>query len=389
MTTADDQLQLHPAADILRDRLLLDVVEENSNIAVNNSRLQLARDFLGKIDLRFGDGCVVSTSLNHSVVIKDYHGYSCLCMFIDCAPLLLSDFFGGSVRMSGQDIGCCREVSLDIDDEDDSIRFKCFLSVNTFVEGFLHGLDSDDLSRLKNMRIGEEQLTHLLATTSAIITLTLEYIIKAIPEELQKTIRILGPRPTFESFDTLHVQLPVDPSDSIECQPLSYSDESRLAIVTSLGCSEFQLRLLEKNHYLKDEQFRLTKIEERLGTVEISHTTGNINLLLKDGELCEGRSGPLSVNENTDATHTGLRFFEIEFHNGAKIWGDFDSEDIHGIETDEIVERMQRTFSGEQPFASTSKLKLAAVSLPFDYVKNVFGVLGVNLGGTVCNDGNA
>jgi hypothetical protein len=51
----DDQLQLHLAADILRDRLLLDVVEENRKIAIDNKTKRVACDFFEWIEFSLGD----------------------------------------------------------------------------------------------------------------------------------------------------------------------------------------------------------------------------------------------------------------------------------------------------------------------------------------------
>ena len=47
MAMNQGKLQLHPAADILRNYLLLDVVEENKRLSNETSRLELALDFLG------------------------------------------------------------------------------------------------------------------------------------------------------------------------------------------------------------------------------------------------------------------------------------------------------------------------------------------------------
>ena len=73
----------------------------------------------------------------------------------------------------------------------------------------------------------------------------------------------------------------------------------------------------------------------------------------------------------------GSRTFVNTYRNGAHMFGLFDEEAMQGMDAEEVVATLQRSLSGERPFAPESKLGLPCVVLPFESVERALSVLGI------------
>ena len=100
-----NQVPLHPAADVFRNQLLIEVGEENNKLERDITRLEEACDFLGRIELHLGSGRVVSATLKQSFIVNNFNGFPCACVDVVPVPIFLSEFGRGRVSMSGQVIG--------------------------------------------------------------------------------------------------------------------------------------------------------------------------------------------------------------------------------------------------------------------------------------------
>ena len=412
-----NQVPLHPAADVLRNQLLLEVGEENDKLERDITRLEEANDFLGGIELHLGSGRVVSASLKLSFTVNNFNGFPCACVDVVPVPIFLSEFGRGRVSMSGQVIGNFPGIADPIlivgENKDDRVRLKIIFSEYSIVEGEIQGLSHDDFLRFKDKTYGDEQVMNYLVTgrglqnPNTLLFIPQMIFVVIITPELRETIRVIGPLPKFESFHNLSEHLPVDPNDSIVCPPPTPSDESRLAIVSALGCTDRQKGLLDKNRSLKSLNYRLSKIEERIEMVEISHTK-KISASLKNGVLSEDSEGspvwkiPLR-QYNADCSiivnnipsleivvagirlypktvtfheaENGMMYFTGTFDNGTKLFGFFDSESSLEMNMDDFGEIARGFTSGEQLFPPTYALVVTHLYFPLDSVQDALDVL--------------
>ena len=217
------------------------------------------------------------------------------------------------------------------DEGDGLVRLCIFLSTNYgYVEGDVQGLNSDDTRLLRDVAPGEDlwQMLCGLAKTSP-VTYAPDVFVIAITSCLRESLRLMNPIQTFNTFDDVEGNpLPFDPCDRIAYPPMLPSDESRAAIITALGGTVCHMKVLEENQRLKDDQFLLIKIKERVGMVEVSHSKGNIKLLLTNGESKkieeEGSRWVVRIGEddcaNADVACADLRLLSCEVLGVRLLW---------------------------------------------------------------------
>ena len=288
--TMEDQLQMHPAADIFCDHLLIEVEDENKKLREDNNLLESARNFLAKIELRLRDGHVISTALKRSFAM-DNHSDNYLSVPIDSDPQPLSEFSAGGVGMLGQNIGSFPGAShlvLGIR-RNGTILLRFSLSKHIAVEGVINGLNDEDHVRFKNKSFGGEQIMLYLTAGVGLqnpntITFTSTMVLMDITPELRITLKLLGPLPSHESMKDDLIRYRKEPRRP-KPLTLSPSDELRLSIVAALGYDDSQIDLLCENHLLKNECYALVRIHAAIGTVEISHPSMKTRLSLKEGKL--------------------------------------------------------------------------------------------------------
>ncbi len=222
---------MHPAIDVYRNQLLLEVGQENAKLENEISRLEASADFLGGIELHLADGSIMSTGIKQSFVVNDFNGVPCLCSpLVNCPAFPLSHFRSGQVRMAGHQIGTfpgvtspsltidgCNCASCDIM----GIRLKIIFSPFSIVEGALRGLSSEDVSRIKHGTYGDQHVMEYLqrnehSTLFSKVQFVPDSIFMVVTKDLQETIKVLGPLPRFKTgSDVSGDPLPLDPEDCI------------------------------------------------------------------------------------------------------------------------------------------------------------------------------
>mmetsp|Transcript_32725 Transcript_32725/g.70638 ORF Transcript_32725/g.70638 Transcript_32725/m.70638 type:complete len:427 (+) Transcript_32725:215-1495(+) len=424
MATKENQIALHPAADAFLNELLTEVAEENNKLKGDVGRLQTACDFLGSIEFRFGSGShrVISATIGQSSISHNPIGLSCLCVPVDSATRRLSDFGTGRVFMSGQIVGKFpgNPDGIMTIGEDDGLHLKFIIAAHIVVEGEIRGLSQEDLLRFEDGSFGENLILSFMRTGRGLqnpndIVFVPMMMFMVITDDVQETIRVLGPIPTIERENSTE-PLPVNPSDFIEFPPQSPSDESRRTIIASLsGCTDWHMVLLDKNRDLKTLSYRLSKIEDRIRTVEISNTVEETNFSLKDGgpgndvdgfpvwQYSLRMSGAsesiilannlhfleifvsgicsdlkrMEIHVTMDEDETKTKHFSATFENGAKLFGVFDTTSAPGMDID-VFEELARGYQyNEGWFPPAFTVVLTHIFFPLDSVENALNVLRV------------
>ena len=409
-------LSLHPAADILRDRLLVDVAEENQRIIQAIGDLDPLCDFLGKIELHLGSGRVISSSLNAGFIVNSFNGLPCLCVDVDQAPCPLVDLRQGRAVLSGQEIGTFPGVADPIVrvTDDNRILVKIIFSSHGIISGELCVSD-EDLILFKERNRDEELMDYLTTGTGLHNTDVIMFIPDTIyfimTENLLQTITALGPLPTYENEDTIFCKpLPVDQHDCIKC-PTSDLDDTRLTIANALEFDPDDRKLLEENHNLKCTRHRLSKAGERIRTVEIHNALEETQVSLHDGVQCNDSQGtpmwrislrhlgkPCFIVANSlpilEISVSGIRFpvnrmdihvmvadagryFTMKFMNGGQIFGYLDSSSDPEWTDSDLDEVAEGFMSFERQFPPGFTFMAVFLYLPFDTVRGALDVLGI------------
>mmetsp|Transcript_32724 Transcript_32724/g.70636 ORF Transcript_32724/g.70636 Transcript_32724/m.70636 type:complete len:427 (+) Transcript_32724:215-1495(+) len=424
MATKENQIALHPAADAFLNELLTEVAEENNKLKGDVGRLQTACDFLGSIEFRFGSGShrVISATIGQSSISHNPIGLSCLCVPVDSGPRRLSDFGSGRLIMSGQSVG---EFPGAIDtittvSDDGVVYVRFIISTHIVVEGELQGLSQEDFLSFEDGSFEDDLVISFMTTGEGLqnpsnIVFVPRMIFMIVTNDLRETIRVLGPLPRFES-EYSPEPLPVNPSDFIEYPPQSPYDKSRLTIIASLSdFADCQMVLLDENRVLKTLSCRLSKIEERIGTVKISNTVEETNFSLKDGgpgndvdgfpvwQYSLRMSGAsesiilannlhfleifvsgicsdlkrMEIHVTMDEDETKTKHFSATFENGAKLFGVFDTTSAPGMDID-VFEELARGYQyNEGWFPPAFTVVLTHIFFPLDSVENALNVLRV------------
>mmetsp|Transcript_19477 Transcript_19477/g.36392 ORF Transcript_19477/g.36392 Transcript_19477/m.36392 type:complete len:428 (+) Transcript_19477:370-1653(+) len=423
MTAKENQIALHPAADVFLNQLLIEVGEENNKLKGDGGRLQTACDFLGRIEFRLGSGSqrVISATLGQSFILDNAIGLPCVCVPIDSTPRRLSDFGTGKVTMSGQIVGSFPGVIDTIttaDEDPDILHVRFIISVHIVVEGELRGLSQEDFLSFDDGSFDDDLIISFMRTGRGLqnpndILFVPMMIFMLVTRDVRETIRVLGPLPRFESEDSSE-PLPVDPNDFIEYSPQSPSDESRLTIIASLsGYTDCQMTLLDENRDLKTMSYQLSKVEEQIRTVEISNTVEDTNFSLKDGGpgndvdgspvwryslrmrgvpesiipannlhfleiVVSGIRSDLKIMEihvTLDEDGTKTTHFSGTFENGAKLFGVFDTTSVPEMDIDAFEELARGYLYSEGLFPPAFTLVLTHIYFPLHSVENTLNVL--------------
>ena len=291
MTAKEEQLQLHPAADVFCDHLLSEVDDENMSLRNRNNLLVPGRNYLAKIELRLADGHVASTALKRSYVVEEDDSEGYVGIPIESSARPLSEYSAGGIFMLE------REIAVGTFPGDNHVAFgfrsngailvRFSLSEHIAVEGVLRGLSTDDHERFRQrtFQVRNPIQQHLMTGSGLqngnAITFTPTMIQMDISPELRTALDLLRPLPSKESVITHHL---TKPHKSELLPPLCPAVELRLSVLAALGYTDSEMDMVCENQVLKNENSRLLQIKKLLESVEIIHPAFRSKLsLLEDG----------------------------------------------------------------------------------------------------------
>ena len=288
--------QLHPAGEVFRDHVISQVKTENKMLHTCNTQIEPARDFLTKISISLRN-----VNLETELQPDDIHSEDYVSIPINTKPLPLLEFAVGGVTMVGQRIGYFPgNAHLLMGVRADSILLRFCLSTKCAIEGVLHGLSVVDFDRFKNKIYSSNHISNFLSSGRGLenpgaVAFKPLMVLLDVSSSLQTTFNLLDPLPSLETITKdLTCQVQISNTSWWESTakkkprrsqlPLfAPSDDSRLATVAAFGYTDVQMKILAKNHLLSLENNRLRQIQERIGTVAVSHPAFRIKASLKNG----------------------------------------------------------------------------------------------------------
>ena len=302
MTPDEKQVTLPPVADVLLNQLLNNITDENNALREENEGMEAVHESLTTLKIYIGDEEEIVVDLSKGLVIPDVppedapswdeNGNNCLCAIPfytipgdqligkslvvslhSCAePVLLSDLIDIKVHGANEAFGGFFGIQSPILVDESGPNPVIGISRDITIQGKISGLSDADMELfMDDGDLCAEKIAEYIHTGDGLeggdITFTPYGFFMDITPDVKKILDILDPLCR----------------GNLLLGELTEHEVSRATIISAIGGSEIQQKVLNENTSLKLKNNALTRLSDILGTVKFPHSSGALSVHLKEG----------------------------------------------------------------------------------------------------------
>jgi len=405
--------------EVVKNYFVNQVYEDNVRLTQENENLRADTSL---VEASIGSA-TFSLSLLTSSVLRDKDTSSCICLPIPeevSMSLLELKLLGGRVNVNGVDVGDVHHSQIVCCKSDGQLNLS-LVDDYTIIRGKLKGVHERDWTTESGEEIPGESNN---ATFEERLALYMRgdnndmdgSDVMFIPEHLlmfnfdKDFIKSLGPLTRYATEEDKWVEEPLNPMDWFLGLPQSFGVDTRLNLLSELGCNVYERRLLLINERLRAEHRRLECMLDILESVELTcnEQSSAPFSLSKSGSLSSSSltwiiSGPLpllrfNANEmrSLELVISGVRLFSLDiqlmddqgtltlvyaFNSNIQVIGNFlpCSSVAPDLTANRFAEIFQDLSEGASPFSPACEINLAHISIPFEVIETTLERRGQNV----------